>query len=248
MLIMYILKDFLNLFSGWMGLQCDRPCNGTYYGPECSLPCKCQNNGLCDPVTGEFISKFKKREKTPPRNFEFLTYHIPGNYLRRHSKIKFDNFWIGKCKCLSGFKGQFCEQRCANWKYGRNCTLDCSCRKENSIGCDSESGQCICKNQYKGSLLVLFSKFLLNFQKKKKFSFGFPSGIQCETQCPNGKWGEDCSNECVCLNNSSCDPVTGACICARGWTGDSCDEPCRPGFFGEGCKERCSHLVGFNGE
>lgn len=45
------------------------------------------------------------------------------------------------------------------------------------------------------------------------------------------------------MNNSSCDPNTGKCICNRGWTGDDCSEPCPNGTFGLGCKELCPEVV-----
>ena len=41
------------------------------------------------------------------------------------------------------------------------------------------------------------------------------------------------------MNNSSCDPETGSCVCSRGWQGENCDKPCDEGFFGIGCKEVC---------
>ncbi|XP_011182771.2 protein draper isoform X5 [Zeugodacus cucurbitae] len=58
-------------------------------------------------------------------------------------------------------------------------------------------------------------------------------------KCEKGWGGDTCDLICRCLNNSSCDPDTGHCICAAGWTGVDCSEPCSQGFFGVGCKERC---------
>lgn len=67
----------------------------------------------------------------------------------------------------------------------------------------------------------------------------FKKGVHCETNCPTGYYGENCDQVCRCLNNSSCDPDTGRCICSAGWTGADCSEPCPHGFFGVGCRERC---------
>lgn len=64
-------------------------------------------------------------------------------------------------------------------------------------------------------------------------------GVKCETRCPNGKYGDECQETCNCKNNSSCDPTTGECICARGWEGENCDQPCKSGYYGYGCKEMC---------
>lgn len=33
------------------------------------------------------------------------------------------------------------------------------------------------------------------------------------------------------------------CICNRGWTGETCGDPCPEGFYGHGCKEKCPNVV-----
>ena len=38
---------------------------------------------------------------------------------------------------------------------------------------------------------------------------------------------------------SSCEPVTGQCSCAPGYTGPQCDKPCAKGFYGIGCRQAC---------
>ncbi|KRG07686.1 protein draper isoform X5 [Drosophila mojavensis] len=58
-------------------------------------------------------------------------------------------------------------------------------------------------------------------------------------KCIEGYGGPACNIICRCLNNSSCDSETGNCICAPGWTGEDCAEPCPDGFYGVECKERC---------
>ncbi|XP_060660311.1 protein draper isoform X5 [Drosophila nasuta] len=58
-------------------------------------------------------------------------------------------------------------------------------------------------------------------------------------KCTEGYGGPVCNIICRCLNNSSCDSDTGNCICAPGWTGVDCAEPCPDGFYGLECKERC---------
>jgi len=42
--------------------------------------------------------------------------------------------------------------------------------------------------------------------------------------CPAGSYGQDCESRCHCRNSAECHPVTGECICAPGWHGDSCEQ------------------------
>jgi multiple epidermal growth factor-like domains protein 10/11 len=65
------------------------------------------------------------------------------------------------------------------------------------------------------------------------------SGVRCETKCQPGMYGVDCKLQCNCLNNSSCDPESGDCVCSRGWTGPDCSLPCPDSYYGQGCKEKC---------
>ncbi|GBP52830.1 Protein draper [Eumeta japonica] len=64
-------------------------------------------------------------------------------------------------------------------------------------------------------------------------------GVRCETQCPEGYYGDQCSESCPCSNNSSCDASTGRCVCAAGWTGERCEQPCPSGYYGAGCTQKC---------
>ncbi|XP_037909252.1 protein draper isoform X3 [Hermetia illucens] len=76
--------------------------------------------------------------------------------------------------------------------------------------------------------------------------FGGPSCdicVHCETKCKPGYYGEACDKICTCQNNSSCDPVSGRCICSNGWIGEDCSEPCAEGYYGAGCRERCPEIA-----
>ena len=42
--------------------------------------------------------------------------------------------------------------------------------------------------------------------------------------CPEGFYGDDCTEECECQNGASCDDNTGQCNCTEGWTGEPCNE------------------------
>ena len=40
--------------------------------------------------------------------------------------------------------------------------------------------------------------------------------LQCQEQCPYGRYGQGCQHQCRCENGASCDPVDGACSCPPG--------------------------------
>lgn len=42
--------------------------------------------------------------------------------------------------------------------------------------------------------------------------------------CPPGTYGFGCRQVCECLNNSTCDHMTGTCYCNPGWKGSRCDQ------------------------
>ncbi|XP_026128842.1 multiple epidermal growth factor-like domains protein 10 [Carassius auratus] len=49
-------------------------------------------------------------------------------------------------------------------------------------------------------------------------------GHDCELKCPAGTYGYGCRQVCDCLNNSTCDHMTGTCYCNPGWKGMHCDQ------------------------
>ncbi|XP_048252749.1 uncharacterized protein LOC124144893 isoform X2 [Haliotis rufescens] len=63
--------------------------------------------------------------------------------------------------------------------------------------------------------------------------------------CSDGWFGDDCEQECNCLNSTeTCDKITGACSsgCRPGFNGTDCLTLCSDGWFGDGCGERCNCL------
>uniref|UniRef100_A0A3P8U7K2 Platelet endothelial aggregation receptor 1 n=1 Tax=Amphiprion percula TaxID=161767 RepID=A0A3P8U7K2_AMPPE len=64
------------------------------------------------------------------------------------------------------------------------------------------------------------------------------SGAVCTERCPEGRFGPNCAEECVCHNSGKCDPETGQCKCAKGFTGN-CNEECAAGTYGQDCKGVC---------
>ena len=47
------------------------------------------------------------------------------------------------------------------------------------------------------------------------------------TECPPGKWGQNCQEHCDCRNGGTCDFATGVCRCTANWTGEKCELPCQ---------------------
>ena len=50
----------------------------------------------------------------------------------------------------------------------------------------------------------------------------WPTGIHCDSMCPPGRWGPNCSVSCNCENGGSCSPEDGSCECAPGFRGPLC--------------------------
>lgn len=45
----------------------------------------------------------------------------------------------------------------------------------------------------------------------------------CWLECDEGYYGNDCLQQCQCMNGATCDHVTGMCYCTTGWTGAMCE-------------------------
>lgn len=43
-------------------------------------------------------------------------------------------------------------------------------------------------------------------------------------ECPSGTFGYGCQQLCECMNNATCDYVTGTCYCSIGFKGIRCDQ------------------------
>ncbi|XP_071826140.1 hyalin-like isoform X5 [Apostichopus japonicus] len=98
---------------------------------------------------------------------------------------------------------------CSSETWGSDCANQCLC--ENEATCDPVNGECYCPPGYTGAL--------------------------CDSPCPTGKYGQDCSSTCECPN--SCQPVDGTCICEPGFTGQGCTDVCPTGTFGQDCAGDC---------
>ncbi|XP_030829162.1 multiple epidermal growth factor-like domains protein 11 [Strongylocentrotus purpuratus] len=57
--------------------------------------------------------------------------------------------------------------------------------------------------------------------------------------CPTGRYGRNCSLSCQCLNDGTCDHLTGECSCTVGWTGNHCEERCTTATYSSNCTLQC---------
>lgn len=63
------------------------------------------------------------------------------------------------------------------------------------------------------------------------FSLVTLQGAVCTERCSEGRFGQNCAEECVCHNRGKCDPESGQCQCAKGFTGNRCVYKCFMLFY-----------------
>uniref|UniRef100_A0A3Q3IKI4 Platelet endothelial aggregation receptor 1 n=1 Tax=Monopterus albus TaxID=43700 RepID=A0A3Q3IKI4_MONAL len=151
----------------------------------------------------------------------------------------------GTCQCPPGFMGRYCES-CPVGNFGKGCLQKCKCGTGGS--CDKATGECLCQDGFTGTCEMLCSKRCQarcpcqngGICKGKGICACPPgwTGAVCTEQCPEGRFGPNCAEECVCHNRGKCDPETGQCQCAKGFTGN-CNEECAAGTYGQDCKGVC---------
>uniref|UniRef100_A0AAY4C938 Uncharacterized protein n=1 Tax=Denticeps clupeoides TaxID=299321 RepID=A0AAY4C938_9TELE len=137
----------------------------------------------------------------------------------------------GICEsCMHNTAGPNCERCAPNYYPNPRSRMDqpdaclrCSCDAAGALGggqCDSNTGTCVCKANVEGP--------------------------NCD-RCRNGYYGLSASDplgckKCNCGSQgsvpSSCDPVTGQCLCQTGTGGVSCDQ-CPQGFWKPTVSSEC---------
>ncbi|XP_078396918.1 N-acetylglucosamine-1-phosphodiester alpha-N-acetylglucosaminidase isoform X5 [Cetorhinus maximus] len=65
-------------------------------------------------------------------------------------------------------------------------------------------------------------------------------GTNCSDVCPNGFYGDGCSQKCHCINGGNCDHIHGTCSCLPGYRGDFCEQECPMGWYGWRCQKACN--------
>ena len=80
-----------------------------------------------------------------------------------------------------------------------------------------------------------------NFNCLSNYVFCLAFSRYCELECPQGLYGRNCSDSCLCRNNAICSKADGTCNCTvPGLTGVLCDKPCHAGYYGVDCVKRCN--------
>ncbi|KAK5892100.1 hypothetical protein CesoFtcFv8_012514 [Champsocephalus esox] len=154
----------------------------------------------------------------------------------------------GTCQCPPGFIGRHCEESCPAGTFGKGCLQRCKCGSGGS--CDKETGECSCRDNFTGTFCEKACPRKCQARcpcqnggicKGKGICDCPPgwTGAVCTERCSEGRFGQNCANECLCHNRGKCDPETGQCQCAKGFTGNRCNEECAAGSYGQDCKGVC---------
>uniref|UniRef100_UPI00398E4726 N-acetylglucosamine-1-phosphodiester alpha-N-acetylglucosaminidase isoform X2 n=1 Tax=Pristiophorus japonicus TaxID=55135 RepID=UPI00398E4726 len=64
-------------------------------------------------------------------------------------------------------------------------------------------------------------------------------GTNCSDVCPDGFYGDGCTQKCHCINGGICDHIHGTCSCLSGYHGDFCEQECPMGWYGRKCQQAC---------
>jgi len=140
---------------------------------------------------------------------------------------------------MPGWLGAKCQQPCGDGSHGLDCKETCGWCENDAI-CNHVTGVCPPQpistsgnNTNADDAGVVVCKI------------GFMPPL-CKERCIGGRWGRDCSKECHCYHNTTCDLIEGTCptvsgavVCEPGWRGVACNETCLPGTFGEHCSRTC---------
>ncbi|VDP12730.1 unnamed protein product [Soboliphyme baturini] len=122
----------------------------------------------------------------------------------------------GYCLCPEGKFGQYCEESCSPFTYGKNCrhTYDFMFKISTTTENDSSALKC-------------FVTYLRRLQTGRCYCKSGYYDTYCKQRCPKGFYGPGCLRHCACEAGINCDAETG-----------ECEPKCKPGFTGDDCKER----------
>uniref|UniRef100_H3B9C8 Platelet endothelial aggregation receptor 1 n=1 Tax=Latimeria chalumnae TaxID=7897 RepID=H3B9C8_LATCH len=223
--------------EGWKGEDCSIPCSGGTWGPGCNGTCQCANGAACSPMDGSCTCRsgwqgLKCDQPCPVGQF--------GPSCSHHCKCDHSDgcdHVTGQCHCLAGWMGLHCDKPCEDRHWGRNCSMSCGCK--NGATCSPEDGSCICLPGYRGNIchrstsffnyIIIYSLLHINF-KIRCYTFSactidnlINNPVLSKLECLPGTFGAGCYHSCICLNNATCDHVTGSCLCKPGSSGLHCE-------------------------
>ncbi|KAI1901452.1 hypothetical protein AGOR_G00034580 [Albula goreensis] len=242
---------------GYRGPSCEEPCPAGSFGQACLQQCLCGTGGTCDRETGECRCK-------DGYTGTFCDKTCPGRPCPRRCPCQNQGFCRGEgvCVCPPGWTGAVCTERCAEGRFGLNCSQECVCH--NGGVCDEETGHCKCAAGFTGdrcSEECAVGSYGQNCEgvcdcANGARCYNIHGGCLCEPgfrgphcrdrMCPEGTYGLRCDQRCLChgTHTLSCHPLKGDCTCHPGWAGLLCNETCPQGFYGHGCQETCLCLNG----
>ncbi|XP_059158857.1 uncharacterized protein LOC131942908 [Physella acuta] len=250
----------------------DHYCTPKSYGPECSIPCNCDDRTeKCFPTTGGCLSGCPVGYEGYGCSEECSDSHYGAGCAETCSRRCLNqqcNNIDGSCLgCSAGYQGVFCEYACDTSYYGINCAQRCntSCKNQQCSNVDGTCNSCIIGKQG-GFCDKNCDATTYGDQCSKPCStdctdqicdnvngrclscpFG-KMGFFCDHDCADGHLGQNCTSTCPfnCLN-LQCNATNGYCFkCNPGYHGIFCDKVCDVGYYGDGCHTPCSSLCVVN--
>uniref|UniRef100_A0A8D3EBW1 Multiple EGF-like-domains 6b n=1 Tax=Scophthalmus maximus TaxID=52904 RepID=A0A8D3EBW1_SCOMX len=200
-----------NCPPGFMGRLCQNSCLSGRFGQGCQMKCVCENNAHCDPVSGRCTCApgWTGHNCRKVCDAGHWGVDCAGTCDCRNGDGSCDAV-TGQCNCEAGYTGARCHQKCPAGMFGLGCRHRCQC--DNKALCDHVSGACTCQVGWTGT-----------FCEKHMLLTGRLNVCVCVSACPQGFYGLDCQEKCLCLNGGSCDHVSGVCSCPAGWIGPFCN-------------------------
>ena len=191
------------------GSDCSKQCisGAGFWGVDCDESCPdCQNEAKCSVFTGKCECKSGFHGKLCENQCEKGYWGTNCANVCQCLNGADCNSFDGTCTCTPGFKGVFCDQTCNSWSYGEACSSTCACNQTTSQSCNHVTGECNCDSYWNGPACG-------------------------DWICPGGNFGPHCDQNCTCVNEGTCESVSGKCLCPDGFEGKDCEKGKIYGFF-----------------
>ncbi|MBN3280536.1 MEG10 protein, partial [Polyodon spathula] len=211
---------------GYRGTTCQRICSPGFFGHRCSQACpQCvHSNGPCHHMTGQCdcLPGFKGAlcNEVCPRGRFGKSCGAICTCINNGTCNPMD----GSCQCYPGWIGSDCSQPCPPGQWGPNCIHTCNCH--NGAYCSAYDGECKCTPGWTGLYCTQRKSgqhhtVLCHLCSSSVYKYNHAEIRKCKG---GGTYGYGCRQVCDCLNNSTCDHITGTCYCSPGWKGPRCDQ------------------------